>query len=417
MKSIGNIVVDLTPVISGGDNGGAKIFVLHLLVNLAKNNPKTNFILLTQFSSNEELAFLDRFNMYRHVIIDESAAYLKNSTLKKYFLFLLMRLPSRVHKVAVHFVYKLVYAIRRKKANSLLTKLGADMLFCPFTAPTYAEEGIPTVCIIYDLQFKTYPQFFSLLEVENRDKSFREACLYANKLVAISDYSLKSAIKYGNLNTNKISTINLRMSQRFVEVDCRSTEIVAQLNLKPSRYLIYPANFWKHKNHEMLLVAFNIAVFGKIDLDIKLLCTGAPSPRQFLLKQAAAAMGLQDRIVFSDYVSNNDLAILLDNSMGMIFPSLYEGFGMPVLEAMAAGIPVACSNLASLPEVVADAAILFDPRIPFQISEAICTLVEDEDMRRRLIVAGRKRAEIFSDTNRMARDYWQVFLSATNRAV
>ena len=82
-------------------------------------------------------------------------------------------------------------------------------------------------------------------------------------------------------------------------------------------------------------------------------------------------MFLGERILFPGYLPHQDLATLIANGAGVVFPSLYEGFGLPVIEAMAMGVPVACSNITSLPEVAADAAILFNPKVPTQIADAI----------------------------------------------
>jgi hypothetical protein len=174
--------------------------------------------------------------------------------------------------------------------------------------------------------------------------------------------------------------------------------------------LIFPANFWKHKNHEMLLTAFGMACAdGRLPADIKLVCTGAPGARQEWLKSAASGMELGDRVVFPGYLPNAELAALISSCIGVVFPSLYEGFGLPVLEAMAAQVPVACSNTTSLPEVAADAAVMFDPRVPSQIAEAMIGLVTDEALRVRLVEAGRSRVAEFADSKRMADEYWELF--------
>jgi hypothetical protein len=123
-------------------------------------------------------------------------------------------------------------------------------------------------------------------------------------------------------------------------------------------------------------------------------------------------MNLDSRVVFPGYVTNAEMAVLMANSAAMVFPSLFEGFGLPVIEAMAAGVPVACSNTTSLPEVTAGAAVLFDPGVPEQIAEAMVSLTRDESLRLRLIEAGRKRAAEFSDTRRMAGEYLDLFLYA-----
>ena len=190
---------------------------------------------------------------------------------------------------------------------------------------------------------------------------------------------------------------------------------MVRLGLASQRYLIYPANFWKHKNHEMLLTAFGMACHGGLAADIKLVCTGAPGARQEWLMSAAHTMNLGDRILFPGYLPNAELAALMANCTGVVFPSLYEGFGLPVIEAMAAGVPVACSNTTSLPEVAADAAILFDPRVPTQIAQAMISLVKNEALRARLIQAGQQRAVEFSDGKRMAREYWELFQYALSQ--
>jgi glycosyltransferase involved in cell wall biosynthesis len=178
------------------------------------------------------------------------------------------------------------------------------------------------------------------------------------------------------------------------------------------KYLIYPANFWKHKNHEMLLTAFGIARRSGLADDIRLVCTGAPGARQQWLMQAARGLGLQNHVLFPGYLTNSELLSLVTRSSGVIFPSLSEGFGLPVIEAMAAGVPVACSNVTSLPEVAGGAAILFDPRIPEQVAQAIVSLAHDNELTARLIIAGDARAVRFSDARLMAEQYWELFRHA-----
>jgi len=228
-------------------------------------------------------------------------------------------------------------------------------------------------------------------------------------MAAISDYSRDSAIFHGELDQTLIRTIHLRMAQRIVPAAQHDKSVLARLGVAPQRYLIYPANFWKHKNHEMLLAAFGMACASGLPEDVKLVCTGSPGERQSWLTAAATSMKLKDRVVFPGYLPNEELAALMANCSGVIFPSLYEGFGLPVIEAMAAGVPVACSNTTSLPEVAAEAAVLFDPRVPTQIADAMTRLVSDESLRLSQIEAGTRRAAEFADSQRMAQEYWDLF--------
>jgi glycosyltransferase involved in cell wall biosynthesis len=404
------VAVDLTPVLPGGENGGAKIFVLDLLRQLTAMAPATQFVLLTQAASHEELSTLDRPNVERRIVIGAVQASTVRPRLKRLASRISPLVGGRARRVLSRVGYRLNMKMKRRGAGTLLRDLDVDLLFCPFTAPTYFEPGIPTVCTIYDLQYKTYPEFFAPEDVAHRSQTFIDASRRATALAAISDYSRQSAIVHGELDPSRIRTIHLRMARRIAPEAGQSTQVLARLGLTPQRYLIYPANFWKHKNHEMLLAAFGMACAdGEFPADIRLVCTGSPGARQEWLKSAAHGMNLGDRVVFPGYLPNAELAALISNCNGVVFPSLYEGFGLPVLEAMAADVPVACSNTTSLPEVAADAAILFDPRIPSQIAEAMIALISDTALRTRLIEAGRSRVDAFSDSKRMADEYWDLF--------
>jgi glycosyltransferase involved in cell wall biosynthesis len=408
-ESLRTIAVDLTPILPGGENGGAKIFVLELLHRLAEMAPQTQFVLLTQAASHAELATLERPNMRRLMLVSPVVTNGIRPRLINLASFVLPLLPIRLRSVVSRLGYKLNTMLKRGGSSSLLRGMGVDLLFCPFTAPTYFEPGLPTVCTIYDLQFKTYPEFFTAEDVANRECAFIEACRLATALAAISDYSRSTAIAHGGLDSARIRTIHLRMAHRIEDGPEQDKSILRRLGLTAQRYLIYPANFWKHKNHEILLTAFGMVCQGGLAPDIKLVCTGAPSERQQWLVRAARVMNLGERVLFPGYLPETELAALMARSRGVVFPSLYEGFGLPVIEAMAAGVPVACSNTTSLPEVAADAAIIFDPRVPAQIADAIRTLVQDDATCAERIKAGLMRAAEFADTRRMAGEYLDLF--------
>ena len=403
------IAVDLTPILPGGENGGAKIFVLELLRGLATLAPQTQFILLTQATSHEELAILDRPNMRRLMVLGAAPASPQPKAIGLASR-LLSRLPAGLRNAISSIGFEPANNTSDlNESGQLLRAHGVDLLYCPFTAPTYFEMGVPTVCTIYDLQHKTYPQFFDAAEVAHRDHIFASACRRATAITAISDYSRRSAIRHGNLDPTRIRTIHLRMAQG-IDPDAKHDEgVLTKFGLTPQKYLLYPANFWKHKNHEMLLTAFGMACHTGLAPDVKLVCTGAPGARRDWLINASHAMNLADRVLFPGYLPSAELAVLLANCRGVVFPSLYEGFGLPVIEAMAAGVPVACSNTASLPEVATDAAILFDPRVPTQMAQAIISLVQDQALCANLKERGRLRAAEFSDSKRMVAEYWQIF--------
>ena len=425
-KSPKCIAVDLTLVLPGGENGGAKVFLLELLRMLARMQPKTLFLILTRESSHDELAFLERRNMRRIMVVTDATASASESNEKK-ITGLARRFSSWAERTVKRWkrsVMKRIGGNRLKKqglpaSGKTLREMGVELFFCPFTSLERAEPGIPSVCTIHDLQYKTYPEFFTAEDIANRDRLFLDACRRADGLTAISEYSRQSAIIHGNLDPSRIRTIHHRMAQRISsDKDLNNTllnTLFGRLGLIQKEYLLYPANFWQHKNHEMLLAAFDIASRNELPATMKLVCTGAPTERRELLIGKVCAMGLSERIIFPGYLLNNELAVLLSNSAGLIFPSLYEGFGLPVIEAMASGIPVACSNTRALPEIVSGAALLFNPEKTEEIAKALVSLTNDEALRERLIEAGLLRSKEFSDMERMGNEYWELFEDAVNR--
>jgi glycosyltransferase involved in cell wall biosynthesis len=411
------IVVDLTPVLPGGENGGAKVFVLELLRRLAEFAPQTQFVLLTQATAHDELAALDGPNVRRLMVLDSSRPPALRSLGKGIFSRVSAHLPGRLRRIAGRLAYSLLTLSKRSGSRSLMQDLKVDLLFCPFTAPTYFEPNVPTVCVIYDLQYKTYPEFFAPEDVAHRDRTFTDAARRSTTLVAISDYSRDAAIAEGKLDPDHIKTIHLHISQHSLHNAKRDETILDRLQLVTRKYLIYPANFWKHKNHEMLLTAFGLARRSGLADDIRLVCTGAPGARQQWLKQAARGLGLENHVLFPGYLANAELLALITNSCGVIFPSLYEGFGLPIVEAMASGVPVACSNVTSLPEVAGDAAILFNPRVPEEIAQAILSIAQDKELTARLVQAGNLRSADFSNSRLMAQQYWEVFEQAKRKGI
>jgi glycosyltransferase involved in cell wall biosynthesis len=165
-------------------------------------------------------------------------------------------------------------------------------------------------------------------------------------------------------------------------------------NLPTQNYFIYVGRSDPHKNLRRLLTAFAIAAQT---LDCELWLVGPLDQRYTpnLITQAKE-LGLIDRIKFFNYVSRSELARLLNQAIALVFPSLWEGFGLPVLEAMACGTPVITSNLSSLPEVTGDAALLIDPYCEADLAAAMQTVAKDSKMRSQLRTAGLVRASQFS---------------------
>jgi glycosyltransferase involved in cell wall biosynthesis len=185
--------------------------------------------------------------------------------------------------------------------------------------------------------------------------------------------------------------------------------VLQKNGLEENGFLLYPANFWPHKNHSMLLTAFGMFRHRHPESRLQLVCTGFPDERMDALREAVQRMGLRSLVILPGYLSEEELAALLASCKALIFPSLYEGFGMPVLEAMAFSKPILCSNVTSLPEVAGDCALLFDPKKPQEILGAIEQIMTDSKLASSLVERGKVRIARWGGPEQMARQYLAVF--------
>jgi glycosyltransferase involved in cell wall biosynthesis len=408
------IVVDLTPVRAGGENGGAKILALGLVSLLAELAPDSRFIVLSSQANHQELARLDAPNM-RRFCVDEPApgrGGLENLALRARSGLAAFLPPGALARAAA--VFRRFQ--RAQGGPSLLQQLGADMLFCPFTAPFYDDGITPFVSTVVDLQSFYLPELFPTAERERRRREFAQVADHAAGIVCISEY-VRETVTAAGAPPERTTVIYPSFHRRLEAASLADSPpaTVAAWGLLPHRYLLYPANFWRHKNHAVLIDAFRLFRETAPGSELKLVLTGAGGTERDRVAQAAAAAGLASRVVFAGFVPDAQLSALLRFSLAMIFPSRFEGFGMPVLEAMAAGAPVLCSNVTSLPEIAGGAALLFDPQSPAAIAGAIARIESDGALREQLIQDGLRRAAAFSSPREMAQSYLDVLRTARRR--
>jgi len=161
-------------------------------------------------------------------------------------------------------------------------------------------------------------------------------------------------------------------------------------------------------------MAFQMLLRDHPDLELDLVFTGALEESAQQVRAQVKAMGLEKRVHFLGYLSDREFAAVLAACKMIVFPSLYEGFGIPVVEAMSIGKPVICSNVTSLPEVAGDAALFFDPHKPEEIRAALERLLKDPELEKNLIHKGFLQAAKFSQDG-MMREYLKIFSELGNR--
>ena len=391
------IAVDLTPVLPGGENGGAKLLTLNLVEQFRDLAPQHRFILLTHERIHGELAYLDSANISRQCILTCSGP-----------------VPQPRHYWPLNriasFTRSLAPGLDRK--DYPLPAHGVDLLFCPFSAPTYAVAGIPAVSIIYDLQHREYPYFFSARELIYRERYYSEICRKTSRCVCISSHTRDNLIRFFKMEKERTRVIFIGIHSRLRQLSMDERQgTLESLGLHKRPFVYYPANFWPHKNHRMLLAAYSMFLCKNPGSDLDLALTGTLEVAEKSLKSDVEAMGLGARVHFLGYLPEEKLAAVWQGSTFLVFPSLYEGFGIPVVEAMFFGKPVACSNVTSLPEVGGDAVLYFDPRKPAEIVRCMERILFEPGLKERLVKRGKERCRLFDPEN-ITRQYLSVFEEA-----
>jgi glycosyltransferase involved in cell wall biosynthesis len=234
---------------------------------------------------------------------------------------------------------------------------------------------------------------FSRLERRYRRWAYDGSARAATLVITPTEHARRTAVERLDLEPDRVEAVPSGIDRARFREECADdeAELLARFAL-PERFLIYPANLWPHKNHELLIEALAAVEH----LNVHLLLTGQPYDRLSGLLARAQRLGIGARVRHLGFVSERSMPALYRRATAMIFPSLYEGFGFPPLEAMACGCPVAASNRGSLAEVCGDAALLLDPGDPRSIASAIESIVADARLRARLRKRGLARARYFS---------------------
>jgi glycosyltransferase involved in cell wall biosynthesis len=267
-----------------------------------------------------------------------------------------------------------------------------DVYFCIFGALWPRPVPKPSVLGLVDIQEKFFPQFFTKQDLWNREMHFMPSTRCADQVVTISEFSKKTMVKFHRIHSHKVHVAYLAADEFFYD---SATNINKSSISLPENYIFYPANRWLHKNHDNLLKAL-VILKREHNLLIDCVLTGYDGPNGYPLKGNVEAYGLTNQIHDIGYVSRDELKYIYKNASMLCFPSLFEGFGMPLVEAMACGCPVACSNVTSIPEVVGDAALLFNPEDPEDIAQSILKLLTEKIIKNKLRKKGIERAKLFS---------------------
>lgn len=256
--------------------------------------------------------------------------------------------------------------------ENLLERLKIDVLYAGFGFSHLYTPSIPQISLIVDVLHRSYPETLPLAEVKFRDHWYQEAIERSTLVQTNSQFCKQQLINEFEAEPQKVFTIGLPLHKRFDRV--RTGTLPAELSLLSVPYFLYPANYWHHKNHEGLLVAFACFLKSASSPNWALVLTGTTSERTRDLRKITQALGLTQHVHFIEHQEISGFKRIWEEAYALVFASLYEGFGLPILEAMHFQKRIACGRYGSSSELGSKQIVRFDPKKPKEIAQALQSL-------------------------------------------
>jgi len=323
-------------------------------------------------------------------------------------------LPDRFlkHRVSVNPFIRLGFDIPRR-----LRQDRPDLLHVQYTAPVFCST--PIVVSVHDVSFLEHPEYFTSLRALQLRCTVQRTVKAASRVLTATEFSKRSILAAYALPEETITVLPNGVSADFRPI----AREVAQRSLKSSRgvptpFILTVSDLQPRKNHLGLIRAFEQLIAAHPQLPHHLVVVGKETWHSPAIRAAARKSSVGSRIHFTGFVSEDELRQLYGACDLFVYPSFYEGFGLPIIEAMASGRAVACSNTSGMPEVADSAALLFDPHSVADMVLAMRDLLLNPELRMRMERLGMQRAAIFSWDRTAARtlDLYYEVAGNPNRA-
>ncbi|MEN8240818.1 MAG: glycosyltransferase family 1 protein [Chloroflexota bacterium] len=399
------VAVDLTPLTKNAGIGGARMLAVELIGHFGGDKSAFEYLLLTSEDSHDELSVLDAPNVRRVCIIGASSDTPLAKTQQYLHRMISFVFPRKIQQ-QIKKIYRKAFPFSAKGVS--LSELGVDLLFCPFTGPLFHTSGIPTISVVLDLQFLKFPENFSKNSLVYLNEHYQEACEFSDRLITISEFVKHTILENSTRGEDDISVIYAGIHNRLNTQVTEMPQMGKSAGLVENEYLFFPAKYWPHKNHRNALQGFKLFLAGHSQLK-KLVFSGISPQAKDDLQALVNKFGLEEKVVIFGWEEEDTLAALYKFCWAVFFPSMYEGFGIPVIEGFSFEKPVLCSNVTSLPEVGGDAALYFDPTDIEDIARVISDLADHPEISAALVEKGRAQLSRFSNSQGVALQYETVF--------
>lgn len=269
------------------------------------------------------------------------------------------------------------------------------LLHVQYTAPLFCS--VPVVVSIHDVSFIEHPEYFTPLRRRQLEFTVARTARRAARIITGSEFSRDSIVRAYNLDPAKIAVVPDAANPffRVVSREAAARKVRETFGLNDP-FVLCVGDLQPRKNHIGLIQAFARLVKSHPHLTHSLVIAGQDTWFGPRVREAAKNSGVENRIRFLGFVSDDDLLQIYNACECFVFPSYYEGFGIPILEAMACGRAVACANTSAMPEVADGAGLLFDPHQPDEITRAMRDILIDPELRARMERLGLQRAAGFT---------------------
>jgi glycosyltransferase involved in cell wall biosynthesis len=346
-----------------GKVGGSETYIRNLVKHLSKIDKNNTYII---FINKESIG-----------IFQESAPRLN---------IVLCPIHAQIRPIRILWEQLIMpFQVLRHKIDVLLSAGMTAPFFCP----------VPSILALYDLQHVNQPGNFPRLYLFFLKTIIYISAKTSDGIITISEHVKKDIIKYYKIGAEKIAFAHLAVNHTlFFPMGSDNLSFARTQYKLPERYLLYAAALLPHKNHARLLHAFK--EIAKEIPGIKLVLTGAWDKGHDMIAGVISSLGLQKDVIMLGWIPFADIPLLYRGAEMFIYPSLHEGFGLPILESMASGVPVVCSRIEPLVEIAGDAALLVDPYDPSDMARGMLSVFRDKTLRSKLIEAGIQRAKTFT---------------------
>ena len=355
-----NIGINLT-AFTPGEMGGSETYVRQLIHHLQQVDRDHNYTLFCNPQYEKEFPLFN--NSFKFV-------------------------PS---SLTPHSLKDFVCGIIRHKLRLAYNLMKLDVMHHPLYSFDPYGAKIPAVFTFYDMQHEFLPQFFSVDELKERKETYRPLTEQATRVITISQHVKKCLVDRYEIDQDKIDVTYLGCGAEYHAIeDRKALEVVKSKYALDKPFMFYPAATWPHKNHKKLLLALKM-LKNNYGFEGSLVLTGIAKQEHNEIFQQIDLLGIANDVILLGYIPYHELPYIYNMARLLVFPSLFEGFGIPLVEAMACGCPVVCSNVTSIPEIIGDAGIMFDPDSVEDMSEKLWQVWTDNALAKDMKLKGFER--------------------------